>query len=396
MLLEDSATDLHQTLQEMRSLMYVKAKEKGLDFTVEQSPDFPRHVNVDAGKLRQVLINLIGNAVKYTKTGGVRLHAELVRLEPPQTARIRFEVKDSGSGIQPEDLGRIFQPFEQLTDQPAGEAGTGLGLTISKQYVELMGGKLGVDSEVGMGSVFHFEIPVTVLPAEEMPAAPPHGHVIGIEGGQPRHRLLIAEDQPENRLLLNKLLAPLGFDVREATNGKEAVEIFAQWHPHLIWMDIRMPVMTGGEATRRIRLMETGARTKIIALTAHALEDERREILASGCDDFIRKPFRDAEIFDALAKHLGIRFQYSHEYPPTTEGNVSALTADQLYGLPRKLTDELAKATELLDGQRILEATRQISDIDRELAERLRRMVDKLQYKELLKALDGLAEKREI
>ncbi|MDX9971589.1 MAG: ATP-binding protein, partial [FCB group bacterium] len=349
-LLEETSTALHQLVEELRSLMYVRATEKGLSFTVEQSPDLPRNATVDAGKLRQVLINLIGNAIKYTETGGVILHAGVAQWEPPQFARLRFEVKDSGRGIRVEDMERIFHPFEQLANQPVSEAGTGLGLTICKQYVELMGGQLGVTSEPGAGSVFHFEIPVAVLPAEETLAEPHRGRAIGLEEGQPRYRLLIAEDQPDNRLLLYKLLEPLGFDLREATNGQEALEIFEQWHPDLIWMDVRMPVMDGSEATRRIKLTEAGARTKIIALTAHALEEERREILASGCDDFVRKPYRDSEIFDALANHLGIRFQYAVESPATAETKTSELNVEQLRKLPRDITDRLSKAVELLDG----------------------------------------------
>ena len=391
--LEESATDLHQLIQEMRSLMQVKAHEKGLDFSVEQSADFPHNGTIDAGKLRQVLINLIGNAVKFTKAGGVILRAGVVAWEP-QPARVRFEVIDSGPGIPEKELGRIFQPFEQLADQPVAEAGSGLGLTICKQYVELMGGQLGVTSEMGKGSVFYFEMPVTVLPDVEMPAVALHGRVTGIEEGQPRLRLLVVEDQPENRQLLYKLLEPLGFELREAANGKEAVEIFEKWHPDLIWMDMRMPVMDGSEATRRIKQTEKGARTKVIALTAHALEDERREILASGCDDFIRKPYRDTEIFDALAKHLGIRFRYADDHPPTAERAGCELTADRLYKLPRDLTDELLRAAELLDGARMLEAIRRIGDLDHELGELLRCMAENLRYKELLKVLDTLTGKR--
>lgn len=391
-LLEEFPTDLHQVIQEMRSLMHVKAQEKGLDFTVAQAPDFPRRATVDSGKLRQVLINLIGNAIKFTQTGGVILHAGIARWDSPQSARIRFDVKDSGPGIHKEDLERLFQPFVQLADQPVRDAGTGLGLAICKQHVDLMGGQLGVASEPGKGSVFYFEIPVAVLPVEETPVALHHGRVIGLEEGQPRYRILIVEDQPENRLLLYKLLEPLGFDLREAANGKEAVEIFEEWHPHLIWMDVRMPVMDGKEATRRIKLTEAGEYTKIIAVTAHALEDERREILAAGCDDFIRKPYRDSEILDALAKHLGIRYRHSAPDSPVAGITARALNADQLRKLPLPLVDELLRAAQLLEGPRILEVIGHISDLDHELADRLRRMAENLQYKELLEILNGLKE----
>jgi Amt family ammonium transporter len=395
MLLEESATDLHQLIQEMRSLMYVKATEKGLDFKLVQSLDLPRHANIDAGKLRQVLINLIGNAIKFTQTGSVTLQSSVVTQVPGQSAHIRFEVKDTGPGIREQDLGRLFKPFEQLANQPTTESGTGLGLTICKQYVELMSGQLGVSSEPGQGSVFYFEIPMTLLPDEEMPANTElrHGRVTGIEEGQQLFRILIVEDQPENRLLLFKLLEPLGVDLRQASNGQEAVDIFQQWHPHLIWMDIRMPVMDGREATRRIKQTEAGQSTKIIALTAHALEDERREILASGCDDFLRKPYRDSEIFAALTKHLGIRFRYADGDHPGTEQKLGALNADQFLALPREVTDDLLKAVELLDGPRILEVVHRINTMDQTLAMRLRDMVKNLQYKELLMVLDRLTEK---
>lgn len=392
-LLEESATDLHQLVQELRSLMYVKAQEKGLAFTVEQSPNFPRRATVDSGKLRQVLINLIGNAIKFTQTGSVTLHAGCARSEPSQPPQVRFEVRDSGPGVRKEDKERLFQPFVQFGEQSVRDAGTGLGLAICKQYVELMGGQLGVVSEPGRGSVFYFEIPVEVLMDEEAPAELAHGRVIGLLEGQPRFRVLIVEDQPENRLLLLNLLEPLGFELRVAVNGKEAVELFDQWHPHLIWMDMRMPVMDGMEATRRIKSTEAGAHTKIVALTAHALEDERREILAAGCDDFVRKPYRDSEIFDALSTHLGIRFRHSDSGTSENEANVSTSVADGLRELPPHFADDLLRAVQFLESPRILSVIAHISELNHELGERLRRMVENLQYRELLEILNGLKQR---
>jgi signal transduction histidine kinase/CheY-like chemotaxis protein len=395
-LLEESATDLHQVVQEMRSLMYVKAQEKGLAFTVSQSPELPHRAKVDGGKLRQVLINLVGNAIKFTHTGGVILHAGCstsARPESPPMPRLRFEVRDSGPGIRAEDRERIFEPFVQLSEQTVRDAGTGLGLAICKQYVELMGGQLGVVSEPGRGSVFYFEIPVEVLPAEVAPATPGQGRVVGLLDGQPRYRILIVEDQPDNRLLLLNLLEPLGFELRQAVNGKEAVEQFEKWQPHLIWMDVRMPEMDGMEATRRIKSTEAGARTKIIALTAHALEDERREILAAGCDDFVRKPYRDSDIFDALSTHLGVRYRYSESRVPGTETALSASVADGLRELPPHLADDLLRALQFLEGPRILDVVARIGELNRGLGEQLRRMAENLQYRDLLEILNGLKEK---
>ena len=276
--LEESEVDLHRLLHEIQSLMGVGAAEKGLQFALESAPDLPRFVAVDAGKLRQMLLNLVGNAIKYTDSGGVKLRAGLIRsAQGGERAQVRFEVEDSGPGISQQDCQRIFFPFVQGS-QASAQAGTGLGLAICKQYVELMGGQIGITSEPGKGSVFYFSIPVSVLPSVAEPEEPKRGRILGLAEGQPRYRLLIVEDQAENRLLLRSLLDPLGFELREAVNGKEAVALFEQWRPDLIWMDVRMPVMDGSEAVRRIRAAKAGADTKIIALTAHALEEERRPL----------------------------------------------------------------------------------------------------------------------
>jgi len=309
MVREDADVDLKRLLRDIESLLSARVVGKGLSFDMALSPDLPERITVDPGKLRQVLTNLVANAAKYTEEGGVLLRAKVVDRGSPQMARLRFEVEDSGIGIREEAQEIIFSPFEQIGDQPATEAGTGLGLAICRQFVELMGGHIGVTSEPGKGSVFHFEFPATIpTPSGRASAEQMHERVTGLAEGQQRRRILIAEDKLENRLLLRSLLEPLGLELREAANGQEAVEQFEQWSPHLIWMDIRMPVMNGMEATRRIKGTKAGADTKIVALTAHALEEERIEILEAGCDEFIRKPYRDTEIFGALTKHLGLRF----------------------------------------------------------------------------------------
>lgn len=383
--LEESHFDLFQLLHEMQSMMAVRAYEKGLDFTQEQSPDLPRHIGADPGKLRQVLINLIGNAVKYTASGGVHLRAMVADRESPERVRLRFEVEDTGSGIREEDRARIFAPFVQLGDRPPTEAGTGLGLAICKQYVELMGGTIGVGGEWGSGSVFYFEIPVAVLPAEAIPAAPRHGRCLGPVAGQPRYRLLIAEDQPENRLLLRKLLDPLGFEVREAVDGQEAVDLFEAWHPHLIWMDIRMPVLDGLQATRRVKASEAGAQTRIVAITAHALEEERKQILAAGCDGVIRKPYTQADILDTLTRHLGVRFIYEEESTPAA-GEL-ALDAAALATLPDPLLHGLEQALTRLDVDAVRHAIEAIGAHDSSLAAALAAKAGNLQFSRILQLI---------
>ena len=388
--LKESEVDLNGLLHEMQSLMGVGAVEKGLRFALEHDPDLPRFVAVDAGKLRQVLLNLLGNAIKYTDSGGVKLRARLASLHGNEKAKVRFEVEDSGRGISQEDCQRIFFPFVQLGDQAPAQAGTGLGLAICKQHVELMGGRIGVASQPGKGSVFYFEIPVRILPSVGERDELKHRRILGLAEGQPRHRLLIVEDQPDNRLLLRRVLEPLGFELREAANGQEAVALFEQWHPNLIWMDIRMPVMDGLEAVRRIRATKAGADTKIIALTAHALEEEREPIMAAGCDDLVRKPFREQELFEALARHLRLKFIYEEAPRQESTPEVPGLTLnpEQLDALPAQLLQDLRRAVIELDTARTHALIEQVIKRDALLGRALDTLAARLDYKRLLKLLE--------
>ncbi|MFH1518784.1 MAG: response regulator, partial [Pseudomonadota bacterium] len=268
------------------------------------------------------------------------------------------------------------------------ETGTGLGLAISNQYVELMGGRIGIESEPGKGSVFQLEVPVRIPTVEGVPAMLWHGRITGLAVGQPRYRILIVEDQPENLLLLRKLLEPLSFELREAVNGQEAVELFKEWYPHLIWMDIRMPVMDGLAATRCIKATEAGARTAIIALTAHALEEERIEILAAGCDDFVRKPYREAEIFEAMARHLGLEYLYEDEQMPPG-GAESEVRPEQLAALPAELLRRLHQAAVELDTAQALELIGQIATNNASVGSGLEMLAKRLEYDRLLKLLES-------
>ena len=398
MMKEDVDINLLQLLHEIEDLISIRIMDKGLNFKMVLSPDLPRDIIVDPGKLRQVLTNLVANAVKYTEKGEVTLKAGVVEFETPQRVRLRFEVEDSGIGICEEDQEIIFSPFEQIGDQPATESGTGLGLAICQQFIELMGGHIGVTSTSGKGSLFYFEIPAGISASPvETSTVTLHEGITGLMDGEPHYRLLIAEDRMENRLLLRNLLEPLGFELREAINGQEAVAQFEDWHPHLIWMDIRMPVMSGLEATRIIKESKVGADVRIVALTAHALEEERLEILEAGCDDFIRKPYRNTEIFDALVKHLGVRFLYTEVEERVAAAKRDDLGADQLdieqlKKLPPDLIKELREGIVLLDEDYCFKAMGVISDHDHELGVRLRRMVEDLQYKSILAILDNLTE----
>ena len=401
MVREDSDINLRQFLNEIQSLMSVKVAEKGLSFEVKLASNLPEIIRTDAGKLRQVLTNLLANAVKYTEQGHISLSISKLERKFPECAWLRFDVEDTGIGIGSEAQKVIFSPFEQVGSQPSGETGTGLGLAICRQFAGVMDGQIGVDSEPGKGSRFYLTIPVGTLAASKnMPMELQDERVIGVAGPQKQYRILIAEDREENRILLRSLHEPLAFDVRDVTNGTEALAQFEQWQPHLIWMDIRMPGMSGLEVTQQIKNSKPGTDTKIIALTAHALEKERIEILEAGCDDLIRKPFRDADIYGALNKHLGIRFLYAepknHPRLPPEDGLSKQLTEQlseqQMKKIPARLLKAFYDATILLSEESCLATAEKIKKYDRELGKRLCQMVENMQYKELLRVLDKIME----
>jgi signal transduction histidine kinase/CheY-like chemotaxis protein len=314
--------DLYLLLLGLEDMFRLRAGQKGLSLHFEQDADVPRSIYADQAKLRQVLINLLGNAVKFTAEGSITLRvscADSTDSFQPPTSILRFEVHDTGIGIPAHDLESIFEPFVQVAVGLQHQGGTGLGLAISREFVQMMGGELTAHSDgiVRKGSVFAFDLPIKALGLsdEKGDAAGalyplPKRHAVRLEPGQPVYRLLIADNVATSRLLLRQLLGPLGFDLREAVNGEQVLEIFKSWQPHLIWIDLRMPTMDGHETTRRIRAMDSGRDTVIIALTSSAFQEKREAIIAEGCDDLVHKPVREAEILGALTRHLGVRFVY--------------------------------------------------------------------------------------
>ncbi len=391
MVREDADVDLKGLLHETHGLFLVKVAEKGLVLDLDLAADLPDNITVDHGKLRQVLTNLIGNAVKYTRSGEIAIKVAVRDRIDAKRVTLRFEVEDSGKGVKDEELEEIFTPFVQIGEQPVNEAGTGLGLAICRQFVELMGGTIGVNSEPGVGSCFFFDLPVLVV-EQSLASVSSQARrvVVGVKIGQPRYRILITEDKVENRLLLREILQPLGFEVREASNGQEAVDLFEQWQPHLIWMDIRMPVMDGKEATRLIKASAAGDQTKVIALTAHALEEERLEILAAGCDELIRKPYRESDVYGALGRHLGLEFRYEEPENESAVDSLPKLDLSMFSDLPAELTQGLKDATLLLDEGLCLKTVSVISKHNADLGVQLRGMVEEMRYAEILAAVDNV------
>ncbi len=321
--LNKSQFDLPKLVYSLESMLQLKAKSKGLSLKFQVQSTLPQYIHGDENKLRQVLINLLGNAIKFTDRGGVNLRISnsqfKLETDPVDQATLQFEVEDTGPGISSEEIQELFQPFQQTRVGRQSQEGTGLGLRISQKFVQLMGGKITVTSTVGKGSCFRFDIPIGVAQSNSVYISCDLNGALRLAPGQPSYRILVVEDNPINRLLLVTLLNDLGVEIQEAENGQVAIATWKQWHPHLIFMDMHMPTMNGYEATRRIKQFQATPSEStsdlppvppIIAITASAFSENREECLQVGCDDFVSKPFRREEILATLTKYLGAQYSY--------------------------------------------------------------------------------------
>lgn len=401
--LNEQSFDFYSLLDDLEDMFCLRAADKHLQLLFERSPDVPQYVQSDEIKLRQILINLLNNAIKFTQEGGVTLRVAVGKEQIysnrqdtcltdrrdaffTQQITIIFEVEDTGVGISPEELDNLFEAFFQSKSGKASQEGTGLGLAIARQFVKLMGGEITVNSQVGHGSIFKFNIQVSIVDTADIQIKPQTRRVIALEPNQPYYRILIVDDRWENRHLLLKLLHSFGFELKEASNGVEAIEVWENWHPHLIWMDMRMPVMNGYEATQQIKATTKGQATAIIALTASSLEEERAVILSSGCDDFVRKPFREADIFETMSKHLGVRYIYDEptELLSKKAGKQNALTTSALAILPTELLDNLKEAATCLDMDKVERIIEEIRTHNSTLADGLATLSSEFKYDEIL------------
>ena len=326
-------------------------------------------------------MNLVGNAIKFTASGGVVVRCRARRGEG---WRFLAEVEDTGPGIRPEEMGRLFQQFEQAgAGHHAG--GTGLGLAISREFARLMGGDITVKSEFGRGSTFRVELDLQDAEPDSVGDLRTPARVRSLVPGQDRTRILVVDDREANRRLLTGLLESVGFEVLEAVNGVEAVEKAEAWTPHLILMDLRMPVMDGWQAIERIRRGTLGRTVKIVALTASAFEQDRLEAKEAGADDFLGKPFRMDELLETLGTLLGLQYVYEEE--PGSEVPVPP-TPLAPGAIPADLAAALREAC--LDGDRqvLLKLIGRLEDPA--LARDLRRRADDFDYEGLLERLANL------
>jgi two-component system sensor histidine kinase/response regulator len=444
--LNENCFNLIRLLDSMEKMFRLRAETKDLDLIFEIAPDIPQYVKTDEGKLRSCLINVLSNAIKFTDSGKVTLKGKRKKekgksergedssILPFNFCLLTFEVEDTGSGIAPEEINLLFEPFGQTETGRKSQTGTGLGLPITRKFLQLMGGDLTVSSVVGKGSTFTFDIQVALADATDAQTIPAKRKVTGLAPNQPEYRILVVDDRFESRLVMVTLFTSIGFLVREAENGREAIALWESWEPHLIWMDMRMPVMDGYEATRQIKAREQErlserdkgdngdkendgklsknaskeslfslklrsplspsspiTKTVIIALTASAFEDERQMILSAGCDDFVGKPFREEILLEKASKHLGVVYAYEEKVLNTedsTQKTQGILTSADFKGyfsqMPAQWLVELHNAASIGSDDIVLGLIAQIPQEKTQLAQALTDLANNFQFEKII------------
>jgi signal transduction histidine kinase/CheY-like chemotaxis protein len=379
--LSEGTFDFRQMLEDIERTFRARAEGKGLRFGVETSDDLPPYLRGDAGKLRQVVLNLLDNALKYTEEGGLYLRARTETLaEDPSRVGLQLEVEDSGVGIPPDKVDEIFEAFVRAAPAQQTQAGVGLGLSISKSLVGMMGGQIAVESQVGQGTRFTLTIPMQLADGEAVePDEALLPEVIGLQPGGPEWRVLVVDDNPENLFLLADLLAHAGFTLQEAENGAEAVAKFQAWRPHLIWMDVRMPGMDGTEATKKIRALPGGHEVKIVAVTASVINDPQDLVMEAGFDAAVLKPFRDQDVYDVMARELGVEYVCRDQAGAPVRAAAPELSAEIMADLPHELLRELSQTTLVADREATLAVIARIEEHAPETAAGLRALVENFQ-----------------
>ena len=379
--------NLARTFDDLAAMFRLRAEAKALWFEMLVDGESVSYVVADEGKIRQVLINLLGNAIKFTQVGHIRLKVTLEQRSVGQLW-LSARVEDTGLGIAEEDQKKLFESFSQIRSGLDSLKGTGLGLAISRQYARLMGGDISMTSTPGSGSVFRFEVPIGRGEAGVALKRGPARRVVGLTAGQEGPKILVVDDQPTNRDWLVKLLRSIGFSVQSAENGEAAIQGWEKWSPRLILMDVHMPVMDGIEATRKIKADPRGRETVIVALTASAMDEDRRVVAESGADDFLAKPCREDELMEKMRTLLDIAFDYEElsDADGQSQAGVIALTAEKFAQLPRELIEEIRKATTRGNKKLLDELILKVKEP--ELAADLQGLADRYEYDALTELLE--------
>jgi CheY-like chemotaxis protein/two-component sensor histidine kinase len=386
--LKAATFNLARLLDDLSAMFRLRAEAKALRFELTMGGEPLSYIVADEGRIRQALINLVGNAIKFTARGQVGLHVTLEQ-KSADLLWLAARIEDTGSGISDEDQKKLFEPFSQAKGALNIQEGTGLGLAISRKYARLMGGDVTVWSRLGEGSVFRLEIPVERGNAGLAARRSAPRRVAGIRAGTPAPGILVVDDQAENRDWLMKLLTSVGFSVRDADNGEAAIRNWTEWYPRLILMDLHMPVMDGLEATRRIKAEPRGKETVIVTLTASAMGEDRRTAAECGADDFLAKPCREDELLSKIGTLLNVAYEYVEDNQGDNPDGSATLSADRLGRLPAALLEELRVAVKA--GRKKL-LNKVILDVggtgDTESARALQALADHYQYDALTRLLE--------
>lgn len=381
--------DLHGLIRDVESMFQVRVDEKHLDFECELKKDVPHQIISDESKIRQILINLIGNAIKFTRQGRIRCILDGDQIESNRW-NLRIKIEDTGSGIAEEDIPTLFQVFQQAPSVHA-EGGTGLGLAISQRFAKMLNGDITITSTLGVGSCFTLEIPVEVDPKAGMERKENLQRVTGILEPLKPYRVLMVDDNAESLEYYSSALIPVGFEVMEARNGREALQAWQSWNPDLIIMDIRMPVMNGLEAATHIRKTETGVRTPIIVVTASVFEEDKQKVIDAGVDDYLRKPTQEQELLDSIGKCLGIRYAYSSDFLSSgsrpTSSNLKTSQVEEYGSIPSAMREQIVQACVNADLDQVVDLIEQITPDFPSEAKHLEDLANKLQYDQIQRIL---------
>ncbi|HEY9597567.1 MAG TPA: response regulator, partial [Cyanophyceae cyanobacterium] len=371
-------------LKSLSDLFRLRAQQKGISFTYECISPLPNAVIADSKRLRQVLINLLGNAVKFTDKGGVTFRACCLSVDTKQrtTDTIRFQVQDTGIGIEPSQLADVFLPFRQASNCAHRVEGTGLGLAISQKLVQLMGSQIQATSVLDEGSIFWFDLELPTLSQWHEPSQPDEHRIIGFKGNN--RKVLIVDDNPVNRSLLRDILQPLNLIIHEAVDGEDALGKAVQFQPDLILMDVVMPVLNGLEVTRQLRQLPDFEHVVIIALSANAFETTKQEAVAAGCQEFLAKPVQVKPLLEVLASHLKIEIIYTE--PSSVETITPSVEPSPLVVPPCSELVTLSKLVKMGDIQGILDCSEMLERLDNRLipfATEIRQLAQSFQLKHL-------------
>lgn len=384
-ILDSSPVDFHQLIGDIEAMFELDIRSKKLTFSLLNLEQVPRHVEADALKLKVVLINLIGNALKFTESGGITMEF-VVEKATEKFFSLQIRVTDTGNGIPEEEVPKLFQQFYQASNGMKTSNGTGLGLAISQEYVQMMGGEIRVSSTPGKGSSFYFTIQLKeIVPDifQDREGLPPAERwILSSESRQPV--VLVVEDTPESRILLVDMLRNAGLKVLSAENGAQGVESAKKYRPELIWMDIRMPVMDGLEATKIIRTLAPDYKPVIVAISAHVFEEEKQSILDAGCDDMLAKPFKESEVFQRITKYLQVDFVPDHNpQDPLLRALKSMEKEDRI---------ALEEAIVLLDQEEMMNIVQRIREKSEETGQILLREVEEMNFTRLLRQMEKIEE----